>query len=243
MKKRVAYIVLLCLGWTSVLGASAFQDLDFESATLSPPPTGPGGVFFAPAFPGWSGFAGTNQLDTALYDATYLDSAAISIVDTNPLGPGVFGKLIDGNYTVVLQAGNYPPFGPPPVGPTDVSLSQTGIVPTGTKTLAFYALPAGGFAASPFAVSLGGSNLTLVPFPVAGENYTLYEADVSAFAGLDEELKFTLFSQNPHVDNRYLSIDDIMFSPDAIPEPSSLNLLVIGIVGLGIWRVTWRKTS
>jgi len=226
-----------------VLGASAFQDLDFESATLSPPPTGPGGVFFAPAFPGWSGFAGTNQLDTALYDATYLDSAAISIVDTNPLGPGVFGKLIDGNYTVVLQAGNYPPFGPPPIGPADVSLSQTGLVPAGTKTLAFYALPAGGFAGSPFAVSLGGSNLNLISLPVPNENYTLYEADVSAFAGLSEELKFTLLAQNPHVSNRYLSLDDIQFSPDAIPEPSSAMLLALAVMGLALWHLTCRRRA
>ena len=244
MRKAIVCSLLLYMSCASSLRAQAFQDLDFESATLSPPPTGPGGaVNFAPAFPGWSGFAGTNQLDTALYDATYLDSAAISIVDTNPLGPGVFGKLIDGNYTVVLQAGNYPPFGPPPIGPTDVSLSQTGLVPAGTKSLRFLALPAGGFAASPFAVSLGGVNLNLVSFPVTNENYTLYEADVSAFAGLDEELKFTLLAQNPHVGNRYLSLDSIEFSPDPIPEPSGLSLLVIGIVGLGIWRVTWRKTS
>jgi hypothetical protein len=195
-------------------------------------------IEFGPAFPGWNGFAGSNQLATALYDRTYLDSTGISILDTNPLPPMVYGSLIDGNYTAVLQAGVFNGF-----TPTDVSLSQTGVVPQGTKSLSFLAIPAGGFTVSPFAVSLGGSNLTLVPFPVAGENYALYEADVSAFAGLVEELQFTLFAQDPHVGNRYLSLDDIMFSPDAIPEPRSLNLAMVGLTTLSFRRLTRRKPA
>jgi hypothetical protein len=222
-----------------VLWAQAFQNLDFESASLI---TVSGGglptVEFSPAFYGWTGFDGSDQLDTALYDRTFLDSTGISILDTAPLPFGVFGSLIDGNYTAVLQAG----LGS--TGPTDVSLAQTGLVPPGTKSLAFYALPiVAPSGASPFTVSLGGVNLNLISSPVANENYTLYQADVSAFAGLTEMLKFTLFSENPHVSNRYLSLDDIMFSPDAIPEPSSLSLLTIGILSLAFWHRTRRKTA
>lgn len=237
MKKWVVCFLLVCLGWASAARAQAFQDLNFESATLSPPPTGPGdSVDFAPAFPGWSGFAGTNQLTVALYDATYLDTAAISIIDTNPLPPGVFGELIDGNYTAVLQADFYPG-----IGPAAVSLAQTGLVPLGTKSLSFLAFPSS-LAVSNFTVSLGGTPLNLISFPVTNENYSLYEADVSAFAGLVEELKFTLFPALPSGNNRYLSLDDIMFSPDAIPEPSSLSLVMVGVASLGIWRMTRRKS-
>jgi hypothetical protein len=239
MKKWALCAVLLCVSWTSVLGgAPAFQDLDFESATLEFAPGGPTATFavpFAPAFPGWTGYVGSSQVETALYDRTYLDTAAISILDTNPLPPGVFGELIDGNYTAVLQADFYPG-----LGPVAVSLAQTGLVPSGTKSLAFYAL-ALGQAASSFTVSLGGTNLDLISFPVPNKNYTLCEADVSAFAGLVEELKFTLFPALPNGDNRYLSLDDIMFSPDAIPEPSSLILLTVGILGLSAWCVPRRK--
>ena len=231
MKKWVICFLFVCLGCTSALWAQAFQDLDFESATLVPV-SGPSlaTVEFDPAFPGWNGFAGTNQLDTALYDRTFLDSTGISIIDTNPLPPGVFGSLIDGNYTAVLQAGVYNGF-----TPTDVSLSQTGLVPSGTKSLSFLATPSS-LAVSNFAVSLGGTNLNLISIPVTNENYTLYEADVSAFAGLVEELQFTLFAQDPHVSNRYLSLDDIMFSPDAIPEPSTVDLVMVGVAALGLWR-------
>jgi hypothetical protein len=225
MKKGILCYPLLYLICASTPWAQDFQDLDFESATLV---TTPGGdISFGPAFPGWSGFAGTNQLTTTLYDSTYLDTTAISILDTNPLPFGVFGQLIDANYTAVLNAGDYPG-----LGPTDVSLSQAGLVPAGTKSLRFLALPAGGISASPFAVTLGDTTLNLVPFPVTNENYTLYEADVSAFAGLIEELKFTLLAQNPHEDNRYLSLDDILFSPDAIPEPSTFLLAALGGVSL-----------
>jgi hypothetical protein len=165
-----------------------------------------------------------------LYDRTYLDTTGISIIDTNPLPFGVFGSLIDGNYTAVLQ------------GETVVSLVQTGIVPAGTKSLSFLAIPSS-LAVSNFAVSIGGVNLNLISSPVANENYTLYEADVSAFAGLDEELKFTLFAPDPHVSNRYLSLDDIYFSQYAIPEPSSLKLLAIGILGLASWQFARRRMA
>ena len=228
-------LVLSCLINASGLRAQAFQDLDFESATLV---TALGGtVNFAPAFPGWSGFAGTNQLGTALYDRTFLDSTGISIIDTNPLPPGVFGELIDGNYTAVLQAGVYSGF-----TPTDVSLSQTGLVPPGTKSLSLYARPSS-LTISNFTVSLGGVNVNLISSPVANTDFNLYQADVSTFAGLHEELKFTLFSQNPHVSNRYLSLDDIEFSSMAIPEPSVLSLVMMAVAGLGLWRLISRKPS
>ena len=228
MRKGIVCSLLLCLSWTPVLWAQAFQNLDFESATLVTAPNGT--INFSAAFPGWGGFAGTNQLGTVQHNLTFLDTTGISIIDTNPLPPGVFGELIDGNYTAVLQAGVYNGF-----TPTDVSLSQTGVVPLGTKSLSFLALPSS-LAISNFTVSLGGVSLNLISSPVANENYTLYEADVSAFAGLPEELKFTLLAQNPHVSNRYLSLDDIQFSPIAIPEPSGFDLVMVALVSLGLWR-------
>jgi hypothetical protein len=176
-------------------------------------------------------------LTTALYDTTYLDTAAISILDTNPLPFGVFGELIDGNYTAVLQADYYPG-----LGPVAVSLSQTGLVPPGTRSISFLAFPSS-LAVGNFAVSLGGTTLNLISFPVTNENYTLYEADASAFAGLVEELKLTLFPALPSGDNRYLSLDDIMFSPDAIPEPGSVALVMVGVGALALWRWTRRKSA
>jgi hypothetical protein len=214
---------------------SAFTNLNFESATLVPIYSSPYYVYFNTALPGWSGFAGTSQFTVAVYDTYALGSANISILDSN------FSAPIQGNYTVLLQAGGVTD---PDSGTNvfvDVSLSQTGLVPLGTRSLTFLASLA--FPSSPFTVSLGGTDLNLISFPVANQNYSLYEADVSAFAGQTAELTFTALTQKGHAQDCWLSLDAIQFSSDPIPEPSGLSLLAIGVVALGCWRVTYRKTA
>jgi hypothetical protein len=231
MKKWVICFFFLCLGYASGLCAQAFQDLDFESATLVPIPSDPyNRVYFSLALPGWSGFSGTNQLNAALYDSIFLDSTGIGIMDTNS---HYFGGVIQGNYTAFLEAGSQLFTG----SPADASLAQTGLVPVGTKSLSFFAESFG-----PFSVSLGGTNLNLVSFPVAGQNYNLYEADISAFAGQTTELEFTLFSEEPSGLNA-MSLDDILFSPDAIPEPSSLILVLVGVACLVFWQAARRRAA
>lgn len=232
----VSVALLLYLSCTSGLWAQTFQDLDFESATFVQ--TG-SGLSFSDAFPGWNGFSGTNQLSYALYDNAALDSTVIGILDSN--APAVVttyisGSVIQGNYTAFLEAGVQ--LGSDSA-PADASLSQTGLVPGGTKSLSFLA-----FTNGPFAVSLGGTSLNLISSPVAGQNYSLFQADVSAFAGQTEELDFTVFADNPY-DNRIRSLvlDDILFSPDAIPEPSSLSLVVVGVACLALSQLVRRRAA
>jgi hypothetical protein len=215
--------------------SNAFTDLDFESAALVPIPGDPySRVYFGPALPGWSGFAGTNQLNAVLYDNTFLESAGVAVVDTNfPNNPGL---VIQGDFTVLLQAGNL--LGVDPLTPVNVSLSQTGLVPPTTRSLSFLAGSNGSFT-----VSLGGTDLNLISFPVANENYDLYVADVSAFAGQTAELTFTVLAHNPSVHSINLYLDDIQFSSDPIPEPSGLTLLLVGIVGLVFSHRTRPKTA
>src|SRR6266478_5350034 len=74
-----------------------FQNLGFESASLAGYPYG--SVPFAAAFPGWTGYVGTNQQTAALYNNVFLDSSGISIIDhgwsspiAGPAGP------IEGNF-------------------------------------------------------------------------------------------------------------------------------------------------
>src|SRR5258705_6340372 len=94
--------ILLC----PASGQGTFQNLDFESATLIPIPGDPyGSVQFAPAFPGWTGYIGTNQQGAALYNKVYLDSSGISIIDQGWSHLLTSGGVIDGNFTAVLQAG------------------------------------------------------------------------------------------------------------------------------------------
>src|SRR6266581_3803528 len=99
----------------------------------------------------------------------------IAIIDHNwsgaPLG------LIQGNYTVVLMSGTYTNTR----DGVDVALSQTSLVPVGTKSLQFKAYK--GFDPSGiFAVTLGGQTLPLAALGT-GVNYTLYGADATQWAG------------------------------------------------------------
>jgi hypothetical protein len=62
----------------------------------------------------------------------------------------------------------------------------------------------------------------------SGANYTLYGADVTAFAGSVGELRFCALSTP---ENRYHNVflDSIAFSPEVVPEPSALALVGGGL--------------
>lgn len=215
--------------WFLLAGSAFGQDfvnLDFESATLVPVGGGSQYVQFAQAFPGWteaiSGAFNTN----ALYDSMYLDSAGVCLIDTkaNSLATAV----IDGSYTALLQSGlGYSNgFG----FPTDATLSQTGLVPPGTKSLEFKAASSGKFA-----VTLGGQTLSLTVLG-GGTNYALYGADISQWAGQTAQLSFTIFADKPHVNDESLFLDDIRFSPESVTAgpPIILSTAVSG-AKIEIW--------
>ena len=137
------------------------------------------------------------------------------------VGPAAESYVIDGTYSALLQG-----FG------EEATLSQTGLIPTGTQSLIFEAQSHGG----PLAVSVGGQNVSLVPIGV-GANYTEYAANISAWAGDNETLAF---SADPAPGNSSVwAIDDISFSPQAVPEPNTLELMVVGGMTLGLHG--WRK--
>src|ERR1039457_146039 len=198
--------------------AQAFTNLNFESASLVPA----GGFYvqFNQAFPGWTGTVGGVQQTLALSNNAYLDTSGISIINhgwSNPFAGFGFpnagsGGLIQGNYTAILQAGLYGV-------PADTSLSQTGLVPANVQSLQFEAHQEvdGGSPIIPFAVTLGGQTLSLITISNA-LNYTLYGANISSWAGQTAQLSFTVFAENPHLDNQYLYLDAIQFSTQSIPD-------------------------
>ena len=110
--------------------------------------------------------------------------------------------LIQGNYTAILQSGET-------LGtiqqPADTTLSQTALVPVGTQSLLFEADEAFDQNKQFLVVTFGGQALFLTPLST-GSNYTLYGANVSAWAGQTAELAFTLLAENPHANNEYVSL-------------------------------------
>ena len=223
MKPRTCIVAAALV---SVLAASAraqgtFQNLDFQSAAIVPVPGDPyGRVDFASAFPGWTGYVGTNLQTRALYDSVFLDSTGIGIHSTNSsLTP------IEGNYSAYLQA-RYELFNYPNL--IEASLAQVGLVPADSKSLQFKARGAN------FQVSLNGQPLTLTSLFVTN-GYTLYGADISTLAGITGELRFTAFPLEPPFQGA-LYLDSIEFSTQVIPEPSAIGLFALGGFLLG-WRL------
>src|SRR5262245_15514309 len=106
--------------------------------------------------------------------------------------------------------------------PVNTVLSQTGIVTADAKNLVLseYGVP----ESLPLRVSLGAHVLTLVPVLVE-TNFTVYGADIQNWAGQTAELAFTTLTQNPHLFNVYVVIDD---TPVAIPEPGVITLMGLG---------------
>jgi len=67
-----------------------------------------------------------------------------------------------------------------------------------------------------------------------GPNYTLYGANISAWAGQTEELTFLA----PGGTYNNWEIDEITFSPNPVPEPSTLALMLAAVGAYGVRR--WR---
>ena len=233
---RLAVGLALLLSARGAPAQGIFENLGFESAKLVPVPGDPPFYDFAQAFPGWTGHIGGVQGGLALSNRLNMDSAGFSIIDHNFSNPyNRAGGLIEGNYTAVLMSGisgiNQQ---------SDTTMGQTGLVPAGTESLWFKAhLDIADFTGS-FGVTLGGDTLSLIPVQ-SGTNYTLYAADIHAWAGQTAELDFTVFANHPqHGGDNYLYLDSIQFSDQRVPEPGVLGLLGSGALLLG-WRVLRRR--
>src|SRR5437867_9548578 len=75
------FLICLCSGQSEA--QTAFQNLNFESGTLVPIPNDSYQRVSADlAFPHWTVYAGTNRVDTVLYDNAFISSSGISIVDS-----------------------------------------------------------------------------------------------------------------------------------------------------------------
>lgn len=191
-----------------------FTNLDFESGTnvLYPDlPAYPGAIQFGPAFPGWSGYLGTNATDWALYNSAFLDSAGIG------LETWVGYYYIEGKYSALLQSGLSLDLY---LTPLSASLSQVGFIPETARSIQFKAQYWGPYCR----VSLNGQVLQPVPLQTTTQ-FTLYSADVAKFSGTTAELTFTVLPEIPHRDDKFLVLDSILFSSQLIPT--------ISIQGLG----------
>jgi PEP-CTERM motif len=215
-KRAVLIVLMLVLGERG--GAQGFVNLDFESANLSPVPAGQFGGYvpISDALPGWAAYFGTTQLTQVLQNNLTLGSGSVDV-----LGPDwTFGgsAIIDGQYSVELQ--------PDTSDALSATITQTGMIPITAKSLQFKKAP----TTDPLSVTIGGQTISMTPLQNTS-TYTLYGGDISAFAGLMEELKISALPGTFG-----FTLDDIQFSPSVVPEPSVFGLLALGGLFFGSCR-------
>jgi hypothetical protein len=224
MRARDAIAVWIV--WLTLVRAAfgqGFVNLNFEQATVAPTPVGQYGSFVADpalAFPGWTmGPDGTEAPNYTIYNNLTLGSVAQVLIGPNYPNAMRYTPL-QGSYSALLQ------FGPSLVLGTP-ALIQTGLVPAGTRSINFLASA----TQNDVRVTLDGTDI-----PLSAIDGGRLAGDVTAFAGHQAQLMFSTTSYN----GSWLYFDDVVFSPVAVPEPSSLALIALGLVAA---LVAKRKSS
>ncbi|MGD0207576.1 MAG: PEP-CTERM sorting domain-containing protein [Verrucomicrobiota bacterium] len=214
---RIIGLVAVSLTLLQTVSGQSFVNLNFESARIIPLTNGadfpPYSVATTNAVPGWTVNIGGTQQSQITYNAPALGSTFVTLWATN-------GQQITGNYSVLLQGGETA---------TAASISQTGLVPASAESLLFEAQPGLGR----LLVSFRSENLSFFALGT-GSNYTLYGADISAFADKIETLTFSALEDTVNPNN--WNIDNIQFSSSPVPEPSALSLFSICVLFL-CWRM------
>ena len=198
-------------------GQGTFQNLNFEQASpvSAGDPFNPNAVTAASAFPYWSVYSGNVQQTEVNFNDPDAGTTTVGLVNpSSPFFPGI------DDYSVLLQGG---------FTASSASISQTGMIPSGTESLLFEAQPAAG----PLDVFIGTQSVSFSAVET-GPDYTLYSANISAWGGDTESLTFS--APEGYGGNNWV-IDDISFSPNTVPEPSILVLTTIGglIFGARKW--------
>jgi hypothetical protein len=222
--KLIARFSVAFLAALSAQAQGTFQNLNFESANLSPIPSGQygGDVPITSALPGWNASIGGVAVTQVLQNNYTLGAASIDIFgpNWNSVNPGI----IDGNYTVYLQSGE----NLTETGTANTSIFQNGTIPAYTQSLQFSAWNTPSVN-SAFSVSFNGNTLSPIVLSsgqtASGQDYSVYGVNMASYAGQTGELEFTsIFTGAPS----WTEFDDILFSTAAVPEPSVVALSAIG---------------
>jgi hypothetical protein len=151
MKTEIAIII-----FTHSLSAFAqgtFQNLDFESANIPASTPAPSLVPISEALPGWNAYFSSGGVtypqSQVYYDAVSLGGDVISLDDTKEFPP------LQGQYSVILFGGGNNPY-------YSASISQTGVIPSGTESLLMDAYLPAGASVTPV-VAINGQPINMTP--------------------------------------------------------------------------------
>jgi hypothetical protein len=197
----------------SVLGAAGqeFTNLGFETTTLTLVPGGATTRYTA-TLPGWS-WNTVNWVDgdpnRVGFNDMALDAPAVTLHSSeSPISPAVVGS-----YSVLLQGGTT---AGALYGVAGASVYQTGTIPVDARRITY-------LGGSALVVTFNGQTLAAVALS-GTPRFTTWAVDVSAYAGLAGELRFTAPWRTSSI------LDGIRFSPTPVPEPGG-PLLFGGAAG------------
>jgi len=226
MMKLASVIFTLLFAVSSRGLGQSFVNLDFEAASIFTNGAPQAKTLASVAIPGWTAYIGGSAQSYINYNATPLSAAAVTLQGTNT----DFDPAIAGGYSIMLW-GEFNPLANARFT-NSAAIGQTGQIPPSALTLTFWG-NLGGMQAS-----FNGQPLNFI---VTGStaNYTIYAADISAFAGQTGELLLT----DPFYGNNFggpATIDNLQFSNTAVPEPGEMALLALGLIGL-VWNFPRRR--
>lgn len=216
---NMAVAVLLIVTTQIGLAQNAFYNLDFENPIEPLIRAGDYTVSTADGIPGWTAYSGNEPDSRMFYNTRSLGAPAVSLE-----GPGSGSEnVLQGNYTVLLQGEWHDQLIP-------ASIAQTGQIPVDSLSVIFDL-----FTYSNIELSFAGHSIPLVQIG-SEPGYNIVAGDVSAFAGVTGELRFTAQG------NKDGLIDDIRFSsePIVVPEPGTISLFALGAFALA-GRLALRK--
>jgi len=214
--KIVSVTLLMCIG---VGYSQRFVNLDFETTTITTIHN-PGGDTYTAKTPGWSvnTFNYVNGDPNSIpYNNIALDSASVNLEGTN----SPYAPAIQGLYSILLQGGTA--FAPTTNG---ASIWQTAQVPVTAQSITYWG--------NALQVFFDGQLLSFVAVSNS-PSFTLWEANISAYAGQTGQLEFTEPWQNSGL------LDNIQFSSSPVPEPGVFGLSIFG--GLALAWKRWRKAA
>jgi hypothetical protein len=219
--------------------AQGFANLNFEQASIVSasggytPADAYNALLASSALPYWT-VREDGTVCTAVWGAPVaLDETSVALLTSNN---GYYSGYVplQGNYSVQFYA-----YADAPSGYYHTaSISQTGQIPLGSQSIQFLMMSppvaGGAIQASPI-VTINGTPINLSTISSSGGVMTV-AGDVSAFAGITVNLTFLCQATAGSFpsDENVFTLDNIQFSPQAVPEPSGVCLLLVGGASL-IW--------
>jgi hypothetical protein len=204
---------------------SRFQNLDFELAqlpVLAPDQFG-GPVAGGEAIPGWTAYTFGSPVAQVLHNGTTLGSPAVTIYGPNWTGSEILG----GHYSVQIKSGTRS-------SGLSSAIGQAGEIPISAKSLLFSATGYQELSFTGLELSFAGNQM---PFVLLSSNsgYDVLGADISAYAGKTGELRFTVKPRSPITGFGNAVLDNVAFSTQIVPEPSSPALWLGGLAILSLF--------